>query len=174
MEFTFHSSSTYLLVLFNLDIQFEFIKFGFYTVIDFYFDVVSKDLALYHFPKGFDSCIRFSMRSHRYNNTVRYLQPGFLTKILNTINKFTSHTFTFKFFSQLHFQRYSKVSFIANQPAGNILADDFHISRINSYGLRSEEHTSELQSRQYLVCRLLLEKKNIHELRPHLRPRPGP
>src|SRR3712207_8360336 len=29
-------------------------------------------------------------------------------------------------------------------------------------GLRSEEHTSELQSRQYLVCRLLLEKKKIH------------
>src|SRR5258707_4498832 len=26
--------------------------------------------------------------------------------------------------------------------------------------IRSEEHTSELQSRQYLVCRLLLEKKN--------------
>src|SRR3712207_8281220 len=30
---------------------------------------------------------------------------------------------------------------------------------------RSEEHTSELQSRQYLVCRLLLEKKN--ELHNH-------
>src|SRR3712207_8485519 len=28
--------------------------------------------------------------------------------------------------------------------------------------LRSEEHTSELQSRQYLVCRLLLEKKNYY------------
>src|SRR3712207_8761624 len=28
------------------------------------------------------------------------------------------------------------------------------------YWARSEEHTSELQSRQYLVCRLLLEKKN--------------
>src|SRR3712207_7327325 len=28
-------------------------------------------------------------------------------------------------------------------------------------GARSEEHTSELQSRQYLVCRLLLEKKKI-------------
>src|SRR3712207_7766885 len=28
--------------------------------------------------------------------------------------------------------------------------------------LRSEEHTSELQSRQYLVCRLLLEKKKEH------------
>src|SRR3712207_7707941 len=30
---------------------------------------------------------------------------------------------------------------------------------------RSEEHTSELQSRQYLVCRLLLEKKNNELLR---------
>src|SRR3712207_7129607 len=29
---------------------------------------------------------------------------------------------------------------------------------------RSEEHTSELQSRQYLVCRLLLEKKKNHNL----------
>src|SRR3712207_8070334 len=28
---------------------------------------------------------------------------------------------------------------------------------------RSEEHTSELQSRQYLVCRLLLEKKNRYK-----------
>src|SRR3712207_7840442 len=31
-----------------------------------------------------------------------------------------------------------------------------------SKGRRSEEHTSELQSRQYLVCRLLLEKKKNH------------
>src|SRR3712207_7623797 len=30
--------------------------------------------------------------------------------------------------------------------------------------LRSEEHTSELQSRQYLVCRLLLEKKKTFSL----------
>src|SRR3712207_8357431 len=32
----------------------------------------------------------------------------------------------------------------------------------NDYQVRSEEHTSELQSRQYLVCRLLLEKKKIY------------
>src|SRR3712207_8929507 len=31
----------------------------------------------------------------------------------------------------------------------------------NDQAARSEEHTSELQSRQYLVCRLLLEKKKI-------------
>src|SRR3712207_8003302 len=30
---------------------------------------------------------------------------------------------------------------------------------VAAYRVRSEEHTSELQSRQYLVCRLLLEKK---------------
>src|SRR3712207_7317470 len=33
----------------------------------------------------------------------------------------------------------------------------------NYVELRSEEHTSELQSRQYLVCRLLLEKKKTHQ-----------
>src|SRR3712207_8354386 len=32
-----------------------------------------------------------------------------------------------------------------------------------AFGIRSEEHTSELQSRQYLVCRLLLEKKKNNE-----------
>src|SRR3712207_7721051 len=32
---------------------------------------------------------------------------------------------------------------------------------------RSEEHTSELQSRQYLVCRLLLEKKKNSTFCPH-------
>src|SRR3712207_6882293 len=39
---------------------------------------------------------------------------------------------------------------------------DYHAPIVQGRGLyffRSEEHTSELQSRQYLVCRLLLEKK---------------
>src|SRR3712207_6976742 len=34
-----------------------------------------------------------------------------------------------------------------------------HRKLAEKIGIRSEEHTSELQSRQYLVCRLLLEKK---------------
>src|SRR3712207_7938830 len=34
--------------------------------------------------------------------------------------------------------------------------------------VRSEEHTSELQSRQYLVCRLLLEKKKNNCILQHL------
>src|SRR3712207_7221197 len=36
---------------------------------------------------------------------------------------------------------------------------------VSALGRRSEEHTSELQSRQYLVCRLLLEKKKITQYR---------
>src|SRR3712207_6895404 len=39
---------------------------------------------------------------------------------------------------------------------------------------RSEEHTSELQSRQYLVCRLLLEKKNTTVPSSSLPPFPPP
>src|SRR3712207_7680789 len=38
---------------------------------------------------------------------------------------------------------------------------DYHSQQDRDRVDRSEEHTSELQSRQYLVCRLLLEKKNI-------------
>src|SRR5947209_11094403 len=39
-------------------------------------------------------------------------------------------------------------------------------SRLQPWGARSEEHTSELQSRQYLVCRLLLEKKKNQQTKP--------
>src|SRR3712207_8706471 len=38
-----------------------------------------------------------------------------------------------------------------------------HPNIASVYDYRSEEHTSELQSRQYLVCRLLLEKKKIRD-----------
>src|SRR3712207_4546837 len=36
--------------------------------------------------------------------------------------------------------------------------------KVTHHWLRSEEHTSELQSRQYLVCRLLLEKKTEYNI----------
>src|SRR3712207_7016895 len=46
----------------------------------------------------------------------------------------------------------------------------YDIREIDRYEARSEEHTSELQSRQYLVCRLLLEKKKMkHHTYQHLR-----
>src|SRR3712207_7921746 len=45
--------------------------------------------------------------------------------------------------------------FYLGQETGTGVADVL----FGDYNQRSEEHTSELQSRQYLVCRLLLEKK---------------
>src|SRR5438445_6168237 len=44
----------------------------------------------------------------------------------------------------------------------------FRIARPTNWSKRSEEQTSELQSRQYLVCRLLLEKKNSRRLTLHI------
>src|SRR5699024_11342518 len=45
--------------------------------------------------------------------------------------------------------------------AGSVVAPDFEITLMEKSLFRSEEHTSELQSRFDLVCRLLLEKKKI-------------
>src|SRR5215217_8218168 len=44
-------------------------------------------------------------------------------------------------------------------PSERDLARALGVGRASVREARSEEHTSELQSRQYLVCRLLLEKK---------------
>src|SRR3712207_7026456 len=52
--------------------------------------------------------------------------------------------------------------------AGVLLVDLlFSAGKLTVYDERSEEHTSELQSRQYLVCRLLLLKKKKTTLNVH-------
>src|SRR5690606_39460122 len=48
-------------------------------------------------------------------------------------------------------------------PLSDFSQQDVQILR-REPGFRSEEHTSELQSRENLVCRLLLAKKNIHTI----------
>src|SRR5438445_13343186 len=55
--------------------------------------------------------------------------------------------------------RSEEVESVVRRGAGRRgLAVDAHAADVDGVH-RSEEHTSELQSRQYLVCRLLLEKK---------------
>src|SRR3712207_9012019 len=58
--------------------------------------------------------------------------------------------------------RARKVERFLSQP--NFVAEQFTGTPGQYVKLRSEEHTSELQSRQYLVCRLLLEKKKKHKI----------
>src|SRR2546423_15544191 len=54
------------------------------------------------------------------------------------------------------------LSRIASRPCGTRIRSSCSTSRpSSSTRIRSEEHTSELQSLAYLVCRLLLVKKNI-------------
>src|SRR2546429_4980005 len=50
-------------------------------------------------------------------------------------------------------------------PLGAEHAQDHEDDGAGGHVERSEEHTSELQSRLHLVCRLLLEKKKLHMLR---------
>src|SRR3712207_8733240 len=55
---------------------------------------------------------------------------------------------------------------VVNAPSSRLRIRSFPSASNISTKARSEEHTSELQSRQYLVCRLLLEKKkNIRQRR---------
>src|SRR3712207_7030488 len=53
-----------------------------------------------------------------------------------------------------------QVSLYACSLIQGVAQDAVSASQFHGPDRRSEEHTSELQSRQYLVCRLLLEKKN--------------
>src|SRR5206468_8143394 len=50
--------------------------------------------------------------------------------------------------------------YVMEKVAGRIVRTDADFARLTPDDARSEEHTSELQSRSDLVCRLLLEKKN--------------
>src|SRR3712207_7248626 len=52
-----------------------------------------------------------------------------------------------------------------NVPVALGLAERLECRKLKALVGRSEEHTSELQSRQYLVCRLLLEKKKTPSIR---------
>src|SRR3712207_6956884 len=64
-------------------------------------------------------------------------------------------------------QRLRGADVLAQADRDGVVADRRRVGQQfqGSAGRRSEEHTSELQSRQYLVCRLLLEKKkNINKL----------
>src|SRR3712207_7868311 len=90
----------------------------------------------------------------------------------------TLFPYTTLFRSEMFQYRFQKDTFLGGHPLGNLIImamteltgnlqeaiDSLRkLFHIKAHIFRSEEHTSELQSRQYLVCRLLLEKKKQHQ-----------
>src|SRR3989449_4984872 len=75
----------------------------------------------------------------------------------------------FEFLYHLHSRRvYALCLRMVNNPSdAEDLMQEAFLQLFRKIG-RSEEHTSELQSRLHLVCRLLLEKKNILLIHHHL------
>src|SRR3712207_8951874 len=59
--------------------------------------------------------------------------------------------------------RWASLVWVPSRSAFEATPPDEVSARGSACDSRSEEHTSELQSRQYLVCRLLLEKKKIYD-----------
>src|SRR5690606_1663002 len=64
-------------------------------------------------------------------------------------------------FERVYAESLPAVWSFASRRAGSRAGAEVLTARILRRAFRSEEHTSELQSRENLVCRLLLEKKNI-------------
>src|SRR5256884_6616151 len=63
-------------------------------------------------------------------------------------------------------RRHEYLYYVLDQPEVSDAEYDALMNRLRDLETRSEEHTSELQSRLHLVCRLLLEKKKTYSVTP--------
>src|SRR5438874_10035537 len=79
----------------------------------------------------------------------------------------TLFPYTTLFRSEQHGKGNDKIHHSRNDGGGGD-RESREISLLDQILIRSEEHTSELQSRRDLVCRLLLEKKNKNHIKPPL------
>src|SRR3712207_8526259 len=88
----------------------------------------------------------------------------YTTLFRSTLGSKMQHLGTFLFL-----QMHPEVGLVLSEP-NDFVAGRFSqgIGQVWVMKARSEEHTSELQSRQYLVCRLLLEKKKHQDDQPSL------
>src|SRR3712207_8887854 len=81
----------------------------------------------------------------------------YTTLFRSTCSLPTAHT---EGIAGIHVERCSTLEKYTERPTFIVCFQIDAIVSTRRAAFRSEEHTSELQSRQYLVCRLLLEKKN--------------
>src|SRR3712207_8053869 len=104
--------------------------------------------------------IRRPPRSTLFPYTTLFRSPSWRTSPSNVVRTDRSATSSRLWWVVIHGPNGQKVS----KPLARAHCPSL---RCRSRAVRSEEHTSELQSRQYLVCRLLLEKKKHPPRRTH-------
>src|SRR5690625_5631131 len=112
-----------------------------------------------------------------YNTGNEFIYPDNYTESLDTYLKYTGQKdeegnwqstnrdtegrFHSKWLNMMYPRLFLAKNLLKDDGAIFISIDDHEMANLKK--LRSEEHTSELQSRGHLVCRLLLEKKNKKE-----------
>src|SRR3712207_1916351 len=130
---------------------------------------VSSKFAL----EGFSESMAFEVE--QFGIKIVLVEPGFIrTSFADNIVTAKKAQDPNSPYSQMMMQMKSsshRRSMIENAPDADLVASVIvEAATAKEPNLRSEEHTSELQSRQYLVCRLLLEKKKIHISLTHYQP----
>src|SRR3712207_8261088 len=85
------------------------------------------------------------------------------TTLFRSIHRFEEVQLTPEYVSETSQQNFVEIYDVLHPLQPKLSPRNLRVSPFH----RSEEHTSELQSRQYLVCRLLLEKKKLTQ---HYRP----
>src|SRR3712207_8747427 len=105
--------------------------------------MVIRDSVFHHMWRAFYSTGAYNItidRNEFHHNLNYAVDPHSGTHDMNITNNWVHH---------------NPLGIICSVNCTNIL--------IEGNNVRSEEHTSELQSRQYIVCRLLLETQTIHK-----------
>src|SRR5690625_460882 len=125
-------------------------------------DVPSKKKVLFEVSKGFDQYLQKYGRKHnlplQYNDLLRYISSVSLTDFRGNDTLWET-----VYYSDLDtvelYEALTRIYALLKTDGDYSVMEHLTIDRIDYCMFRSEEHTSELQSRGHLVCRLLLEKK---------------
>ena len=65
--------------------------------------------------------------SHDDRDVVGNLQAGVLAEVLDAVDEFAGHALLTELVGEFHLECYGEVALVGNEPAGDVLADDFHV-----------------------------------------------
>ena len=113
----------------------KLIEFYRFSIVLCQRNAVGEYLRLDIVTKAGHSLLDTGLRLDGHMHTVGNLQSAILSDILDAVNELTCHTLVTEFVGEFHLQCDREVAFVADKPAGNILADDIYINSLNGKGL---------------------------------------